>query len=200
MYITVTYLARYLRTVDSFRAEDPWNNRRATSFHILEYVMMPERITSAIDSRLFEHRFGLRSEIDGAVHMLPDSLVYLWRKGLPGDGYVVKTPPHSLPQLLRHLEPNLTLSDYEPKLESLRQRRLLFWICLGILLVLMWSLVLGLLVWSIRFQDRATVLACLGLTAAVATVTAMMFWVDFRSFRSIQKRRFQQIDLALGKG
>ena len=194
MVIIRRYIARYLRTLETFRARDPWNQDRETTFEIVEYVMMPEAFKRAVDSRLFQRRFGLQSEIDGVERLLPDSLVYLWKTGMAGTGFVLSTPSQSLPQLLKLLEPRLYGTDYIPMLEHLCRRRWLFWMGFGLLfLVPIWSLTVASLHFGIRLPDTWWMLA------ACIEFTALMFLVDWRGFQHVQKRRIQQMNWALGK-
>jgi len=71
-----------VKTERSFTAEDPWNQNRPTVFTIEAYLMaakgtMPRRRPSK--RTLFPYFLGIRSEMDGVEHMLPESLAYLWR-------------------------------------------------------------------------------------------------------------------------
>jgi hypothetical protein len=122
--------------------------------------------------------------------MLPDSLIYLWKKGIPGHGFRLKTPSHSLPELLKFLEPCLNLTDYMPMLEHFR---LVFWIGFGIFLVPMWACTIASIFLGIPLADSWWMLA------ACAGITALMFLIDSRCIQPERKRRTQQMNWALVK-
>ena len=99
-----------LRTLATFTAPDPWNQDRPTTFNIEEYVMVPEGAVRVVDTGMTVHVFGLRSETDGADHVLPESLFELWRTG--------RIPPETLPRLLLAIQPKLKKSDYRAVLHD----------------------------------------------------------------------------------
>jgi hypothetical protein len=107
-------IKRRVRSGGGFIAADPWNGNRQTDFTIEVYKMLaPESPlgTGIKDSWFFgPPMFAIKSEIDGQVRMLPESLVELWR--------TQRVPAESLPRLLRQMQPSLKTSDYLPTLRG----------------------------------------------------------------------------------
>ena len=101
--MVLVFNAQRLRTLGRFTAGDPWNGNRPTEFSIEEYVMMPAGSAQALDTSQFVHRIGLRSETDGSQHMLPESLVELWRRG--------QVAPERIPALAQAIEPRIVKDD-----------------------------------------------------------------------------------------
>jgi hypothetical protein len=66
--------------------------------------MMPGGYRNGIETAQFSHCLGLQSDLDPAGHMLPESLVELWRRE--------KVPTASLPALCHAITPRLITEDF----------------------------------------------------------------------------------------
>jgi hypothetical protein len=95
-----------LKTESSFTADDPWNRNRRTQFTIERYILAAEGSTPNPNTKMLlgSYFYGIRSEIDGVEHMLPESLGHLWRSN--------RVPAESLPRLLKEMEPRLRKTDF----------------------------------------------------------------------------------------
>ncbi len=111
MFIKVKLIARRIRTVSTFESADPWNGGSPSRFSLDLYKMLPEHIQDPRDFREgtlhtwgTPDRYGLRSEIDGAVRMLPTFLAEQWLSG--------SVAAERLPLALHGIEPELAKRDY----------------------------------------------------------------------------------------
>ena len=95
-----------LKTESSFTADDPWNQNRRTQFTIERYILAAKGWTPNPNTKTLigTYFYGVRSEIDGVEHMLPESLGHLWRSN--------RVPAESLPRLLKEMEPRLRKTDF----------------------------------------------------------------------------------------
>jgi hypothetical protein len=101
----MTFKPARVKTEGSFTAEDPWNQNQRTSFTIEAYILAPKGAkpkagTTTVGTNLY----GIRSEVDGVEHMLPESLAHLWRKN--------RIPAEALPRLLKEMGPMLKKTDF----------------------------------------------------------------------------------------
>jgi hypothetical protein len=94
----------HLRTETTFRAGDPWNGEATTDWNLDAFRWFPESLGARGSVWSGYDVCALRSEIDGVVRMLPETLTALWREG--------RIPAASLPRLLRQEEPSLRRVDY----------------------------------------------------------------------------------------
>lgn len=108
-----TSLAR-VKTVLAFTAEDPWNANLLSSFTLDDYqvtVLNTDQPSNFSKDRLLAGFFrALHSSADGAVHVMPESMVELWETG--------QLPVEALPGLLKAIEPKLIENDYRPVMHS----------------------------------------------------------------------------------
>ena len=101
-----------VKTEASFTAEDPWNQNRRTAFTIEAYILVVRGTRPAPGAKPLagNYLYGIRSELDGQEHMLPESLSELWRTN--------QVPPEALPRLLKAIAPKLKRWDYRPILHN----------------------------------------------------------------------------------
>jgi hypothetical protein len=97
-----------LKAEASFVADDPWNANRRDTFALDYYVYTtPGTVVQPKTKPAGFYRHGIRSELGGIAHDLPDALYFAWRSG--------RIKAESLPRLLHELQPTLkkgTKGDY----------------------------------------------------------------------------------------
>jgi hypothetical protein len=107
----------------SFVADDPWNANRQAAFSLDSYVYTVVGTKVRPNSRPAGiYRHGIRSELGGGAHDLPDSLYFAWRAG--------RIKAEALPRLLHELQPTLTdgkWGDYGVDISN-RAFTIVFWI------------------------------------------------------------------------
>ncbi|HZJ64635.1 MAG TPA: hypothetical protein VFD36_14050 [Kofleriaceae bacterium] len=102
----IRLIPKFVMTVTSFAARDPWNAGRETRFQIDAYVQVPElNPNMRVSKHLPLQRYLLALQpAGGELHMLPESLAELWRRK--------EVAEHRLPAMLHAIEPALTRKDY----------------------------------------------------------------------------------------
>jgi hypothetical protein len=89
-----------LKNEARFVADDPWHQNRRDTFTLDYYVYTAPGTSVRPNSRpRGYYRHGIRAELSGVDHDLPDSLYFTWRGG--------GVPAESLPRLLYELQPTL---------------------------------------------------------------------------------------------
>jgi len=109
---TITLVPARVKTLGSFPAPDPWNNQRPSDFTIEAHRLLPKNAAHAPRDTGPPYILGIRSEIDGAVHLMPESLSELWNTG--------RAPAEALPRLLHTIEPSLKNTDFRFYLHATR--------------------------------------------------------------------------------
>lgn len=100
-----------VRTEASFTAEDPWNQNRRTAFTVEAYLLVIPGTAPPVGAKpLSGYLYGIRSELDGGEHMLPEALSELWRTN--------RLAAEALPRLLKQMQPKLKAWDYRPILHN----------------------------------------------------------------------------------
>jgi hypothetical protein len=100
-----------VRTEASFTAEDPWNQNRRTAFTVEAYLLVIRGTPPPVGAKpLSGYLYGIRSELDGGEHMLPEALSELWRTN--------RIAAETLPRLLKLMQPKLKAWDYRPILHN----------------------------------------------------------------------------------
>ena len=99
----------WVRTEETFSADDPWNEDRRTVFAIESYL--PSLTGKPVgpwakDVTVWMTAFtrALRAESDNVKRLMPESLTRLWLAG--------SIPSDALPRLLKEIQPSLKESDY----------------------------------------------------------------------------------------
>lgn len=176
------YTPKKVQQLAQFTAADPWNGGQRVQFHLdrcFSRGFVPDY--SAYDDESLPSKFAIRSELDKAHRVLPDSLASLWRSG--------KVTPERLPALLRGLEPNLKRSDFIRLLSMNKMQRGIRTYAGpsfgGFLLVLGMALLL----------DKE--LAATG--AGMIAVGVLLAAVTVRIMRRLNARRKEQTDWALSQ-
>lgn len=109
--ISVALEPRRLRTVETFRAPDPWHGGER-EWDLDLHQLVPKR---AAEGALWgKELHGLRARGDAVDHFLPEALAELWRRQ--------QVPAPALPRLLAEIEPTLRPGDFTPLLH-LRMHR-----------------------------------------------------------------------------
>lgn len=106
MYVRIKLAPLRVRTVGGFRAPDPWNAGQVTDFNLEAYKMVPKGARRPQGVWGGKELYGIRSEIDGAERMLPDSLGVLCIEG--------RLSKEALPRLLFEMAPTLRKRDFHP--------------------------------------------------------------------------------------
>lgn len=116
-YWNAKYSPVRVRTEARFTAADPWNGSVVTEWSVEGFVdSLKGGPLPANKAGKPAQSYGLRSEIDGVVRMLPDALGHLvrWRD----------VPLPELPRLLAEIAPQVEKSDFQPMLHFDLRRRL----------------------------------------------------------------------------
>jgi hypothetical protein len=172
----IVFHAIRLRTLGHFAAIDPWLGNRPTEFSVEEYVMMPAGSVQAIDSVLYAHRIGIRSEIDGSERLIPESLYELWKRG--------QVPGARVPILAQAIAPRVLKEDLNLILDKSAAKSLLTVVIAVFVLI---SAILG-------FSMRGTSLTfpiALGIGAAVAAIVGLVYFVAIQSGRGRRKEQMK---------
>lgn len=106
MFVVIRFTPMRVRTIGTFRAPDPWNRGQVTDFNLEAYKMVPKGTRRPEDSWGGKELYGIRSELDGAERLLPDSLGVL--------AVEEKVPKPALPRLLFDITPSLKKGDFNP--------------------------------------------------------------------------------------
>ena len=101
-----------VKTLATFGAPDPWNNSAHADFTIEAHLLLAEHAVRAPRDIRPPYVLGLRSEIDGRTHFMPESLSELWNSG--------QAPAEALPRLLKGIEPSLNKGDFRFYLHAKR--------------------------------------------------------------------------------
>ena len=173
-----------VKTEGSFTAEDPWNENRRTSFNVEAYLLVPRGTRVAPGTKaLAGYLYGIRSELDGCDHMMPESLVELWRTG--------RIPAETLPKLLQRMEPTLKKADYRPIL-----RNTLLKITQYIFVGLMALLALFLVGVVLAFPGEVPLVAVLVMLTLIGSVG---WGAHYLIFQRPKGRRMRQMEWALAQ-
>jgi hypothetical protein len=104
MYVhTVKLVPFRVKTLATFAAPDPWNDSTPAEFTIEAHVLAGEHALRAPQDTGPPYVLGIRSEIDGETHIMPESLSELWNTS--------RAPSQALPRLLKGIEPSLAKGD-----------------------------------------------------------------------------------------
>jgi hypothetical protein len=166
------YDSMFLRTLGRFAAADPWNGNRVTEFSIEEYVMMPSGSPQAVDSGVFAHTIGLRSELDGSQRMIPESLFELWKRG--------QVPAERIPTLARAIAPRVLAEDLNLMLGRSNVRSMLA------VLVTVFLIITG-----IAAFEELSFAAALAVGAAFSLFIGAIFWLVLRSGRARRREQMK---------
>lgn len=102
---TIPGLVRvHQRTETSFRADDPWNGGASTDWNVDAFRWFGENLGGRGSAWSGYDIFALRSEIDGEVRFLPETLTVLWQQG--------RVPAAALPGLLAEESASLSRVDF----------------------------------------------------------------------------------------
>jgi len=93
-----------VKTLAAFSGLDPWNGLAPAEFTIEAHLLGPKNPVRAPRDTGGPYILGIRSELDGEMHMMPESLSELWQTG--------KAPAEALPGLLHGIEPRLSKQDF----------------------------------------------------------------------------------------
>jgi hypothetical protein len=174
--VIIRFTARWLRTLHQFAAADPWNGNRPAQFTMEEYVMMPSGVQKAVDSDRFAHRIGIRSSV-GGEHMLPESLVALWRNG--------QVRLERIPALTKAIEPRLLKEDFNLILHRRSIKN-----DFVIPLIVVFFLILVVMGLGTRSEGHFSLPLALFISAAMTLVTGGILWMMRQTAR---KRRAEQM-------
>ena len=119
-FIPIQMQLRSVGSVGSFNAPDPWNEGEPSVFTLEELQMShppsrwgkpkpPKRQAGWLAGRSF---YGIKSEIDGELRLLPEFLRELW--------LLKKIPAEALPALFHAAQPQLKDDDFKLFLHSSR--------------------------------------------------------------------------------
>lgn len=98
---------RRLRTVETFRAPDPWNGGAEREWNLDLFKLTPKGARVVREGRFWgKDVHGLHA--DGVDRFLPEALSELWQRQ--------RVPTRSLPRLLAEIEPSLRPGDTTPLL------------------------------------------------------------------------------------
>lgn len=109
----IKLVPKFVKTVATFSARDPWNGERETGFHLDAYVRVPEtRPNMRVSATMKPVRYllALAPASGGEPRLLPESLAELWRRKEVAD--------QRLPAILHSIEPRLASSDFRIYLAS----------------------------------------------------------------------------------
>ena len=170
-----------VRTEASFTAEDPWNQNYRTAFTIEAYMLMfPGTAPAPGTKPLAGYLYGIRSELDGREHMLPEALSELWRTN--------QITAEALPRLLKQMQPKLKAWDYRPILRNKMLTVLQYIVSILFLLIALLPVVVSVFTGEIPIEDTlwmSPLMAGIGLLA--------MYLIFYRK----KARRKQQMKWAL---
>lgn len=93
-----------VKTLAAFSALDPWNELAPAEFTIEAHLLGPKNPVRAPRDAGGPYILGIRSELDGETHIMPESLSEIWNTG--------KAPAEALPGLLHGIEPRLRKRDF----------------------------------------------------------------------------------------
>jgi hypothetical protein len=172
--VIVRFTAKWLRTLHQFAAPDPSNGNRQTQFTIEEYVMMPTGAGKAVENSKFVHRLSVRSK--AGEHMLPESLVELWRRG--------RVPAERIPALRKAIEPRLIKEDFDLILHPQSLKNLV------IPLIVVFLFMFVFMCFATRSEGHLSLPLALFISAGLTIVTGGLMWM-FR--QTARKRRAQQM-------
>jgi hypothetical protein len=170
-----------VKTEGSFTAEDPWNQNRPTVFTIEAYAAAAKGTMPPVrppKRTLKPYLLGIRSEVDGVEHMLPESLAYLWRHN--------RVPAEALPRLLKEMEPMLRQGDF--RFQYLTRALTIAQYCITVLISLM-ALTIA---YGTTVQEGASK-AAVAMAVVVPFSSAYLYLLFFRP----KARRRKQMDWAL---
>lgn len=168
--------ARWLRTLHQFTAADPWNGNRQAAFTIEEYVMTPTGVQKAVENSGFAHRISIRSKL-GGEHMLPESLVELWRTG--------QVQAERIPVLRKAIEPRLLKEDSNLILHNQSVKN-----GLVIPLIVVFFVMLVVMGFATRSEEHLSLPLALFISVTMTIVMGAILWVTRQTAR---KRRTQQM-------
>lgn len=177
------------RTVARFEAPDPWNGQRSAEWSIEGFVWGPKSWTGLPKAMVKKplESYGLRSEIDGIVRALPDSLGHLVRTGA--------VPHAALPALLAEVGPSLQKRDFQPYLYVDVRRRLIYFFGFGAAFLALWLFLQAIFPATPTVADRngffRILVLAIGATSVIMVAIVAPIWL-----RRL-KRRDQQMDWAL---
>jgi len=174
--VIVKFTARWLRTLHQFAAADPWNGNHQAQFTIEEYVMMPSGVQKAVENSGYAHRISIRSK-SGGEHMLPESLVQLWRGG--------QVSVERIPALTKAIEPRLLKDDFNLILhrQSVKTEFV-------IPLAIAFFIILIVMCFATRSEGHFSLPLALFMSATLTVVTGGILWMSRQSAR---KRRAEQM-------
>jgi hypothetical protein len=165
-----------LRTLGQFAAIDPWCGNRPTEFSVEEYVMMPAGSPQALDSALYAHRIGIRSELDGSERLIPESLYELWKRG--------QVPGARVPVLAHAMAPRVLKEDLNLILDKSAVKSFL------IVVIAVFVLISAILGFSMSGTSLTFPIA-IGIGAAVAGVIGLVYFVAIQSGRNRRKEQMK---------
>ena len=175
------YEAMRLRTVGRFTAARSLARQPLlTEFSLEEYVMMPAGSQQAVDSGMFGHRIGLRSEVDGSERMIPESLYELWKRG--------QVPADRIPVLAQAIAPRVLAEDFNLILSQSTQRSML------IALLTTFVIVTAVAAFASVDGERMSFPLALLVGAAFSVFVGAIFWIVLQTGRG---RRRQQMEWLL---
>jgi len=183
VFFSMTFYRFRVKTEVSFTAEDPWNQNRRATFTLDDYVLGPRGMTPGPNVKpAVDYLRGIRSSLDSAERMLPESLSELWR--------TKRVPAEALPALLKELEPTLKESDFKLVLHNK---------AMHIMLALAWMLVAFsctapfLNLYTFEFEPSSY---SLPIALGVAAISLpYMYFVFYRG----RRRRTRQMKSALAR-
>ena len=165
-----------VKTAATFTAEDPWNQKRSSSFKLNEYLLLfaGAAVTESTKATGTDFKRALVSEIDGVERWLPDSLSELWRTR--------QVPAEALPRLLKEAEPTLKNGDYTVVLRN-KARWLLVALNTLVFLAFIAFMVVGFV------SDEGQVLPKIGGVLLVAAISWLILYFSY--YRTWFRRKRQ---------
>lgn len=120
MYFNFNTVPKRTRTVNRFKAPNPWRNNQDEEWSTEAYLMVnadyaDQFVAPTQPSRRHkwiygEEVYGIRSESDGRYHILPEALDVLRKQN--------RVPDEAIPRLLFEIEPQLKRRDFRRHLAN----------------------------------------------------------------------------------
>jgi hypothetical protein len=173
--VILKFTPRWLRTLHQFAAADPWNGNCPAQFTIEEYVMMPSGVQKAVENSGYAHRLSIRS--NAGEHMLPESLVHLWRGG--------QVPVERIPALRKAIEPRLLKDDF-----NLMLHRHSIKTDFVIPLIAVFFIIFVVMCFATRSEAHFSLPLALFMSGTLTIVTGGILWMSRQTAR---RRRAEQM-------
>jgi len=177
-----------VKTLAAFSGLDPWNELAPAEFTIEAHLLGPKNPVRAPRDTGGPYILGLRSELDGETHIMPESLSELWNTG--------KAPAEALPGLLHGIGPRLRKQDFRSYLRAKWHIWILGFYSAVALAAWLWSA--SQFSAASRKDDAAVIFGIV--IGAIALAPGLLVFSVIRRRQLRRRRQMAEILAALGQG